>query len=334
MTTPAAAIIPAATAITPAATTTATASAASTVTTIAVLVVVVVIAAGEQHRTYAGNRLGPGLSQQGRGRFPGALAAAGHPGRDHPGHDGRREGGSAPLRQAGERPYLPDIGWDLAGVRTAADGVDEVLAWCVHVDPAPVIAEVRAATPVERERPDGEHIRECARPGRPLGLVVARLCDAEDTLVRPKPLQPGFQGHRRDVLPGMARGRYVDDPEAEAERRIEPLCDLRFQRAAPGAEDVLDVDLRLRGHAPHDARDERPVSAVGRDRAGRTGPGPRVGIAVDAGEPREGFRRARHQPGVGLEDPYPGAAVPAGRGVGSRRRKNLLRLRGRAGSHV
>ena len=61
---------------------------------------------------------------------------------------------------------------------------------------------------------------------------------------------------------------------------------------------------------------------------------PRVGVAVDAGEPREGFRRAFHQPGVGLEDPHPGTAVPAGRWVGSRRRKNLLRFGGRAGGQV
>src|ERR1700733_3799670 len=127
----------------------------------------------------------------------------------------------------------------------------------------------------------------------------------------------------------MARGRDVDDLEAEAERLIEPLRALRFARAARGVEDVLDVDLRLRGHAPQDARDERPVSPVGPDRAARL---PRVGIAVDAGEPREGFRRTRHQPGVGLEDPHPGAAAPADRGVGYRRRIHLLRLRGRAGS--
>jgi hypothetical protein len=195
----AAAIIPAATAIIPAATATATASAASTVTTTAVLVVAVT--AGEQDRAHARNRLGPSLGQQGRGRFPGALAAAGHPGRDQPGHDGGREGSPAPLRQAGER-HLPGLGRDLVGVRTAADGVNEVLAWCVHVDPVPVIAEVRTVTPVGRERPDGEHITECARPGRPPGVVVARLCDAEDTLIRPKQLQEAFQGQRRNVLPG------------------------------------------------------------------------------------------------------------------------------------
>jgi hypothetical protein len=85
------------------------------------------------------------------------------------------------------------------------------------------------------------------------------------------------------------------------------------------------VDLRFRGHAPQDARDERPVSSVGQDRAVRL---PRVGVALDAGEPREGFRRTRHQPGVGLVDPHPGAAVPADRRIGSRRRINLLRLRG------
>ena len=126
----------------------------------------------------------------------------------------------------------------------------------------------------------------------------------------------------------------MEDLEAEAERRVEPHRDLRFARAARRAEDVLDPDCRLRSHAPHDARDERPVSSVGLDRAARNGPGPRVGIAVDAGQPREGFRRPRHQPGVGLEDPHPAAAVPAEAGVGSRRRINLLRLRGRAGSHV
>ena len=93
---------------------------------------------------------------------------------------------------------------------------------------------------------------------------------------------------------------------------LEGHRDVRFPRAAPGAEDVRDVDLRMRGHAPHDARDERPVSPVGPDRAARLMP--RVGVAVDAGEPREGFRRPFHQPGVGLEDPHPGAAVPADRG--------------------
>src|SRR5580658_5448677 len=194
------------------------------------------IAAREQHRAHAGNRLGPGLGQQSISRRPGALAAAGHPGRDQPGHDGGREGSPAPLRQAGERPYLPDIRRDLAGVRTAAEGVDELLAWCVHVDPAPVIAEVRTVTPVGRERPDREHIRECAGPGRPLGAVIARLCDADDTLVRPEQLQESFQGQRRDVLPGMARGRYVEDLESEAERLMEPLRDLRFARAARGVE--------------------------------------------------------------------------------------------------
>src|SRR5580704_14420630 len=304
-----------------------TAYAASSVT-VATTAALLAIAAREQHRAHAGNRLGPGLGQQGRGRFPGALAAAGHPGRDQPGHDGGREGGPAPLRQAGER-HLPGLGRDLVGVRTAADGVDEVLAWCVHIDPVPVIAEVRTATPVGRERPDGEHIRECARPGRPPAVVVARLCDAEDTLVRPKQLQPGFQGLRRDVLPGMARGRYVDDLEAEAEHRIEPLRDVRFPCAARVGEDVRDVDLRFWGHAPQDARDERPVSSVGQDRAVRL---PRVGIAVDAGEPREGLRRTRHQPGIGLVDPHPGAAVPADRGIGSRRRIRRFRLRGGAGT--
>ena len=59
---------------------------------------------------------------------------------------------------------------------------------------------------------------------------------------------------------------------------------------------------------------------------------PRVEVAVDAGQPREGFRRPLHQPGVGLEDPHPVAAVPADRGIGSRRRVNLLRLRGGAGT--
>jgi hypothetical protein len=320
--TPAAAIIPAAAAITSAATATATASAASTVTTIAVLFVAVT--AGEQDRTHARNRLAPRLGQQDRGRFPGTLAAAGHPGRDQPGHDGGREGSPAPLRQAGER-HLPGLGRDLVGVRTAADGVDELLAWCVYVDPVPVITEVRTVTPVGRERPDGEHIRECAWPGRPPGVIVARLCDAEDTLIRPKQLQEGFQGLRRDVLPGQARGRYVEDLEAEAERRLEPVSGVRFPRAARDVEDVRDVDLRFRGHAPQDARDERPVSSVGQDRAVRL---PRVGVALDAGEPREGFRRTRHQPGVGLVDPHPGAAVPADRRIGSRRRINLLRLRG------
>ena len=180
-------------------------------------VLVVVIAAGQQHATHARNR--PGAGQQGRGRFLGALAAAGHPGRDQPGHDGGRERSPAPLRQAGERPFLPDIGLDLAGVGTAAHGVDEVLARCVHVDPAPVVAEVRPVAPVGRERPDGENVGECAWPGRPPGVVVARLGDADGTLVQPKLLQPGFQRHRRDVLPGQARGRYVDDLGAEAECR-------------------------------------------------------------------------------------------------------------------
>ena len=85
--------------LTPAATASAIASTASAVTTIAVLVVAVT--AGEQDRTHARNRLAPRLGQQDRGRFPGALAAAGHPGRDKSGHDGGREGSPAPLRQAG-----------------------------------------------------------------------------------------------------------------------------------------------------------------------------------------------------------------------------------------
>jgi hypothetical protein len=162
---------------------------------------VVVVAAGEQDRADAGDRLGSCLGQQGDGRLLGALAVPAHPRRDQPGHDGGRERCPAPLRQAGER-HLPGLGRDLVSVRTAADGVDELLAWCVHVDPAAVIAEVRTATPVGRERPDGEHITECAWPGRPPGVVVARLCDADDTLVRPKQLQEGFQARRRDVLPG------------------------------------------------------------------------------------------------------------------------------------
>src|ERR1700733_4706673 len=100
----------------------------------------------------------------------------------------------------------------------------------------------------------------------------------------------------------MARGRDVDDLEAEAERLIEPLRDLRFARAARGVEDVLDVDLRLRGHAPQDARDERPVSPVGPDRAARL---PRVGIAVDAGEPRGGFRPTPPPPARGAAEHTP-----------------------------
>src|SRR5438270_5371325 len=76
-------------------------------------VLVVVIAAGQQNATHARNR--PGAGQQGRGRFLATLAAAGHPGRDQPGHEGGREGSPAPLRQARELPYLPDMRRNLAG---------------------------------------------------------------------------------------------------------------------------------------------------------------------------------------------------------------------------
>src|SRR5579862_3190125 len=201
----AAAVIAATTAapvIVTAAVTTTTAAAVIAATAAAAAAPVIVIAAvGEQDWADAGNRLGPRLSHQGVGRFPCALAAAGHPGRDQPRHDGRRERSPAPLRQAGKRRRAR-LGRDLVGVRAAADRVDEVLTWRVHVDPGPVIAEVRTVTPVGRERPDGEHVRECARPGRPPGVIVARLRDAEDTLERPKQLQEFFQGKRRNVLPG------------------------------------------------------------------------------------------------------------------------------------
>ena len=56
-------------------------------------------------------------------------------------------------------PYLPGKGCDLAGVRASGEGVDEVLAGRVHVDPAAVIAEVRAAAPVGRERSDRDDSR-------------------------------------------------------------------------------------------------------------------------------------------------------------------------------
>src|SRR2546421_6342961 len=71
-------------------------------------VLVVVIATGQQNGTHARNRPGPG--QQGRRRFPRALAAAGHPRRDQPGHDGAEK--EVPLHCARPENFLscPTLG--------------------------------------------------------------------------------------------------------------------------------------------------------------------------------------------------------------------------------
>jgi predicted MFS family arabinose efflux permease len=123
-------------------------------------------AAGEQGRPDAGDRLGPGLGQQGGRRLLGALAAAGHPGRDEAGHDRGRERRAAPLRDALEPPRLPRERGDPAGERAGGERVDQVLAGCVHVDPAAEVAEVREAAQVGPERADRDHSRERGRPVR------------------------------------------------------------------------------------------------------------------------------------------------------------------------
>ena len=149
------AVLPVTTTLAAAAVTTAakavttTAAAAVTIAaTPSAVTLVVIAAAGEQDGTHARNRLGSCLGQQGRGRFLAALTTASHPGRDKSGDDRGRERSPAPLRHAGEVSYLPGKGCDLAVVRTSGKSVDEVLAGRVHVNPAPVVAEVRAAAPV------------------------------------------------------------------------------------------------------------------------------------------------------------------------------------------
>ena len=224
------------------------------------------------------------------------------------------------------------FGLELVSVPTAAVGVDEILARCVNVDPAAVIAEVGTVAPVGRRAP-----RRRARPGRRPARTAAGCSSFRPERRRPRPgtaeaapaRLPGPSGGM--LLPGHARGRQVEDLEAEPERRFSLIATSSDSSALPAvSEDVRDVDLRLRRHAPQDGRDERPVSPVGLDRAARNSRG--SSSAPDAGEPREGLRRTRDQPGVGHEDPHPGAAVPADRGIGARRRIRRHRLGGRAGT--
>jgi predicted MFS family arabinose efflux permease len=162
----------------------------------------VVVAAGKQDWPDAGDRLGPCLSQQGGGRIRGVLAAPGHPGRDEAGHDRRGEGRPAPLRHALERPFLPREGVDVAGERAGGERVDQVLAWRVDIDPAAVVAEVGAATPVRPERPDGYHSRGCGRPVRQRARAVPRRDDAGDALVPAQVFQPRLERQQRNVVPG------------------------------------------------------------------------------------------------------------------------------------
>src|SRR5262249_49903418 len=121
----------------------------------------------------ARDRPGPRLGEQGRGGLPGAFAGAGHPGGDKPGHDRRRERRAAPLRHAVEAPDLTLVRSRMAFVFARREGVDEIPAWRVHIDPRPEIAERRAAAPVAAERATGDHVGKVAGPAQPPHAPVA-----------------------------------------------------------------------------------------------------------------------------------------------------------------
>ncbi len=77
--------------------------------------------------------------------------------------------------------------------------------------------------------------------------------------------QPPLEGDQRKVMPGQARDGQVEDVHPEAEGRFEPRHEIRFQLAARDRERVGHDDVRGRRHAPHNARDERAVTGVGRN---------------------------------------------------------------------
>ena len=292
----------------------------------------VVAATGEQDRPDAGDRLGPGLGQQGGGRIRGVLAAPGHPGRDEAGHDRSREGRPAPLRHARERPGLPLEGCDLAGERAGGERVDQVLARRVHLDPSAVVAEVGAAAPVGPERPDRDHSRERGWPVRQRTRAVSRRDDADDALVPAQVVQPGLEGQQRNVMPGRRRDRHVEDLGAVPEALVQLRDEIRFQRAARGVEDVPDHKVSAGSHAPDDTGDERAVPAVGQDRA--VGRDRRVLVPLHLLQPRAVGHGFRDDPGIGHVDPHPAAGVSgAERRIGFRV-VHLLRLGGRTARRV
>src|SRR5690348_11729079 len=94
-----------------------------------------------------GDRLAASKSQQGICRLLRVLPGRGHPGCDQAGDDGGGERRPAPLGHPLELPVLPDrrLG---AHIGSGGEGIDEVLAGRVDIDPLTVVAEVRPIPPV------------------------------------------------------------------------------------------------------------------------------------------------------------------------------------------
>ena len=108
--------------------------------------------AGVEHRADTGDRLAAGESQQRIPGLLGVLPGLRHPGGDQPGDQRGAERRPAPHRHPVELPAFPD-GRLVADVGSLGEGIDEVFARRVDIDPSAVVAEVRAFPPVRRQAP-------------------------------------------------------------------------------------------------------------------------------------------------------------------------------------
>jgi len=188
-----------------------------------------------------------------------------------------------------------------AHVGPQREGVNEVLARRVDVDPLAVVAEVRPIPLVRGQGPHREHLAVGGRPHRAFVSVVSCGRQHEETLhvadARVEELVERDQGliaaRRR------AEGEH-EDVRVPVEGVLQAGPEHRLVVGARDVEGPLDVGRCLRGHTACDSGDERSVPGVRND--------DRVAVAVDGirildralypGEPGVTRGGVWHQPGV------------------------------------
>src|SRR5215831_11886332 len=223
--------------------------------------------AGVEHGADPRDRLAAGQPHQRVRGLLRVLPGRGHPGGDHSGDYGGGERRPAPLGHPLEVPDLLD-GEFVGRVVPGGEGVDEVFARRVDVDPRPEIAEARPRAPVRRQGTYRQHPAVGGRPFRARFPFVARGREQGDAL-QPgvAPLEEVVEAEQGQIEAALGGEGEHEDVRVRGEGGLQAVGDVRLEDGTRvvDAESPRDEHRCRRGCSAHAPGDERAVTGVWAD---------------------------------------------------------------------
>src|SRR5215831_13453339 len=119
-----------------------------------------------------------------------------------------------------ERPCVAGVRRLTTDVGPLRKGVDQVLAWRIHVHPRAEVAEIRPGPPVGGQRTDPDNLGKRCWPERLALGVVSGCGDQRDALVMAEPIPEVFEAQRWKVAAGESARRQADNVGAAPQCRV------------------------------------------------------------------------------------------------------------------